>query len=88
MIWSGEGPVSRQAKLRGPSESLRNDAIFEQTSKRVIQEMRAEDLSARSSGVAARRGEIWFNGIVKDRQKPGVHEIRITTINSVTDTRE
>lgn len=57
------------------------DQIFYDEFKQLIAETKAEDLWAKSAGVATPRGEIWIAGIVKDSKNLDKYEIKIIAIN-------
>jgi len=73
----------------GQSKRIRNaadfvrayDRIFDAKFKLVIMGTDVRGLWARWSGVAMPRGEIWFNGIVKDAKRRNKYTIKITAIN-------
>jgi hypothetical protein len=72
----------RFVKLRSRRTFVRSyDAIFGEKFKRLIARTEVKDLWAKWSGVATPRGEVWFNGIVKDERRPDEYEIKITSIN-------
>lgn len=72
----------RRVRIRNRAEFVRRyDSIFDRAFKRLIAETRVEDLWAKWSGVATPRGEIWINGVGRNRRNPDEYEIKITAIN-------
>jgi hypothetical protein len=72
----------RWKRIRNAADFIKAyDSIFDGKFRRLIIETDVKNLWAKSSGVAMPRGEIWFNGIVKDANKPERYSIRITAIN-------
>ena len=57
------------------------DRIFDDKFTRLILRTDVKDLWAKWSGVAMPRGEIWFNGILKDAKHPKKYTIKITAIS-------
>jgi hypothetical protein len=57
------------------------DHIFDAKFKRLIRRTDVKDLWAKWSGVAMPRGELWFNGIIKDAKRPKNYTIKITAIS-------
>jgi hypothetical protein len=56
------------------------DQIFYPKFKRIITSTEFKDLWAKYSGVATPRGEIWINGVMRNR-KSDDYDIKITSIN-------
>jgi hypothetical protein len=57
------------------------DQIFDNKFKQLIAQTEFKDLWAKFSGVATPRGEIWINGIMKNRTSVDDYVIKITTLN-------
>ncbi len=55
--------------------------IFDNKFKQLIAQTEFKDLWAKFSGVATPRGEIWINGIMKNRTSVDDYVIKITTLN-------
>lgn len=76
----------RRVRLRNRAAFVRSyDAIFDGAFKKLIAETGVGDLWAKSSGVATPRGEVWFNGVVRDEKRPEEYVILITSINGPID---
>ena len=72
----------RRTKIDNAAGFIRAyDRIFDAEFRRVIARTDVKDLWAKWSGVAMPRGEIWFNGIVKNVRHPERYTIKITAIN-------
>jgi hypothetical protein len=56
------------------------DQIFDAEFRELIRRTEVKDLWAKSSGVATPRGELWFNGVIRDAQRPKKYTIKITAI--------
>jgi len=59
------------------------DRVFDKRFKKIILQTQAEDLWAKFSGVAMPHGEIWINGVLKDKRNIENYQIKITTINNI-----
>jgi len=57
------------------------DQIFDVKFKQLIAQTEFKDLWAKFSGAATPRGEIWINGIMKNRTSEDDYVIKITSLN-------
>jgi hypothetical protein len=72
----------RRMKLINAAAFIRAyDQIFYDEFKQLIAETEADDLWAKSAGVATPRGEVWIAGIVKNSKNLDKYEIKIIAIN-------